>query len=103
MNSGPVRVVDEMGAPVVDSPRSVESGGGSKNWPARHPNCRSVRVALLDSRGNNVRVHYLQPGEQGWDGDLPGLYFAGYRLDWEPEEGWGAFKQGPQEDWIPNS
>jgi hypothetical protein len=37
MNSGPVRLGDEMCAPIDDSSRSAESGGGSKNWPACRP------------------------------------------------------------------
>ena len=50
-----------------------------------------VRVALLDSDGNNMRVHYLTTGESGYD--VPGVFFAGFRLDWEPDKGWEALRQ----------
>jgi len=50
-----------------------------------------VRVALLDSDGNNMRVHYLTTGESGYD--VPGVFFAGFRLDWEPDKGWEELRQ----------
>ena len=50
-----------------------------------------VRVALLDSDGNNMRVHYLTTGEPGYD--VPGVFFAGFRLDWEPDKGWEELRQ----------
>ena len=54
---------------------------------------KSVRVALLDSDGNNMRVHYLTTGEPGYDVPAPGVFFAGFRLDWEPDKGWEALRQ----------
>lgn len=62
----------------------------ARSWIANVDMARGVRVALLDGRGDNVRVHYLAPGEPGVDGDLTGVFFAGFRLDWEPEQGWGT-------------
>ena len=50
-----------------------------------------VRVALLDSNGNNLRIHYLDSGEPGFD--VPGVVFSGFRLDWKPKEGWKELLQ----------
>lgn len=50
-----------------------------------------IRIALLDARGDYVRVHYLESAETCRDGFFAGVHFDGIEIDWEPEDGWSKF------------